>query len=265
MNKKLPLVSIIMNSYNGEKYLLQTLKSIIGQTYKNWELIFYDNFSTDNSLKIIKKLNNKKIKYFYSKKHLKLYHARNEAIKRANGKYICFLDTDDWWSKSKLQKQIMLFLNDKKVKFVYSNYYLYFQKKRKKKIFSKNFLPEGYMTQKLLDNYCTGILTVMLKKEIFIKDIFNKSYNIIGDFEFFLRLSKKYKFKCIQQPLAYYRVHNDNYSRSNNNELIVELSTWLKIAKNRIDSKKYSFKKVKIIIFKHKLKQFFNFLFSFKY
>ena len=63
-NSKKPLVSIIMNCYNGEKYLKQSIKSIINQTYKNWELIFWDNCSTDNSKKITKKFKDNRIYYF---------------------------------------------------------------------------------------------------------------------------------------------------------------------------------------------------------
>ena len=92
-----PLVSIIMNCHNGEKYLKKSIKSVISQNYKNWELIFWNNQSKDNSKKIFKLFNDKRLKYFESKKFQKLYEARNSAIKNAKGEYICFLDTDDWW------------------------------------------------------------------------------------------------------------------------------------------------------------------------
>ena len=77
MKKKLPLVSIIMNCHNGEKYLINSLNSIFAQDYHNWELIFWDNKSHDNSKKIIKKYQDKRVRYFYSNRLLPLYHARN--------------------------------------------------------------------------------------------------------------------------------------------------------------------------------------------
>ena len=101
MKKKSPLVSIIMNCYNGEKFLEKSLKSITDQTYKNWELIFWDNNSNDNSKKVFKKFTDKRFKYYKSKKVLNLYHARNLAIKHAKGNYICFLDVDDLWVRKK--------------------------------------------------------------------------------------------------------------------------------------------------------------------
>jgi len=67
------LVSIIINCYNGQKYLLNAIKSVINQNYKNWEIIFWDNKSNDNSRKIVKKIKDKRIKYFLSKKHTTLY------------------------------------------------------------------------------------------------------------------------------------------------------------------------------------------------
>ncbi len=81
-NKK---VSIIMNCHNGEKYLNKSISSIINQSYKNWELIFFDNKSDDDSKKILKNFRDNRIKYFKSKKFLKLYEARNLAIKKAQG------------------------------------------------------------------------------------------------------------------------------------------------------------------------------------
>ena len=121
-NSKKPLVSIIMNCYNGEKYLKESIKSIINQTYKNWELIFWDNCSTDNSKKITKKFKDNRIYYYKSKQFVNLYEARNLALKKCKGKYISFLDTDDKWKPNKLYKQISFFKKNKNIKMLYSNY-----------------------------------------------------------------------------------------------------------------------------------------------
>ncbi len=94
MEKK---VSIIINCFNGEKYLKQTLDSILGQEYKNWELIFWDNKSTDSSPVILKTYNDERIKYFLATEHTSLYTARNLAAEKATGDFLAFLDCDDWW------------------------------------------------------------------------------------------------------------------------------------------------------------------------
>jgi glycosyltransferase involved in cell wall biosynthesis len=105
-NKFSPLVSVIMNCYNGAKYLDESIQSVISQTYDNWELIFWDNRSEDKSSEIFKKYQDKRFKYFYANKHATLYKARNLAIEKSKGDFIAFLDTDDTWSKDKLNKNI---------------------------------------------------------------------------------------------------------------------------------------------------------------
>jgi glycosyltransferase involved in cell wall biosynthesis len=215
-----------MNCYNGQRYLSEAIKSVINQTYKNWELIFYDNCSTDNSKEIFKSFNDKRLKYFKSKKKLRLYDARNMAIQKSTGKFITFLDTDDIWLQNKLKIQIQFLSKNKQAQFIYSNYYI-LNSKKNKYIAHNSSLSSGYITQDLLDVYRVGILTVLIDKKIFKKDNFNKKYNIIGDFDFFLNISRKIKFYAIQKPLAIYRLHNANYSKKNMKNYVIELSFWI--------------------------------------
>jgi glycosyltransferase involved in cell wall biosynthesis len=97
-----PLVSIIINCHNGEEYLEQTLRSVLNQTYKNWELIFFDNSSNDESKNIFKSFDDKRFRYFYNTEKINLYHARNKAIQKTKGEFISFIDCDDWWEKNNL-------------------------------------------------------------------------------------------------------------------------------------------------------------------
>ena len=113
-----PLVSIIMSCFNGEKYLSKALESIIDQEYQNWELIFWDNQSNDNSSIIFKKYDDERFKYFYAESHTYVSEARTKAIKNANGEILAFLDVDDWWEKNKLSNQIELFNHNYKKKIL---------------------------------------------------------------------------------------------------------------------------------------------------
>jgi len=228
-----------MNCLNGAKYLKQSIKSVIDQKYKNWELIFWDNNSSDNSAEILFSFKDKRIKYFRSNNFSKLYRGRNLAIKKAKGDYITFLDTDDWWIKNKLIKQVSLLEKNKNIKIIYSNLYFFDQKKRKKRLFMKTKLDSGKIAKKLLKKYVVGILTVLIDRKIFKNYKFNEHYTIIGDFDLFIRLSLKYHFYAIQKPLAYYRVHDSNYLENNTQEYISELKYWIK-------NNYYQFKKKKI-------------------
>ncbi len=235
------LVSIIMNCQNGEKYLQKAINSIFSQSYKNWELIFWDNRSTDNSKKILNSFTDKRIRYFKAKRTTRLYEARNLAIKKARGEFVSFLDVDDWWLPEKLEKQIEVFNKDRSLEIVYSKCYWYYQKLKKKKINSIIDLPSGLITQKLLNKYVMSILTVLIKRQLFKQYRFNKTFDIIGDYDFFLRVSTKKKIACVQEPLAYYRSHGSNLSKLKIGRFISELSNWINKNKRIEMFKEFSF------------------------
>ncbi len=229
-----------MNCHNGEKFLKESLRSIIFQTYKNWELIFFDNNSSDNSIKIVKNLNDKRIKILKNKKYLTLYNARNLAIKKTKGTYIAFLDVDDTWEKSKLKTQINFLLKNKSFQLAYSNYLVKDQIRNIRYLKFKKKLKSGYITQQLLDDYTIGILTTLIKKKALKKINFNKKYNIIGDFDCFVQISLKNKIAYIDKPLATYRLHRDNFTFKNMKLYIKEMSVWLKDNKPKYLKKNYS-------------------------
>ena len=109
-----------MNCRNGEEYLREAIDSIYTQDYKNWEIIFWDNASTDNSASIAK-CYDKKLRYFKSDNDLTLGAARNLAMAEARGEYLTFLDCDDIWFPEKLKKQTLLLDTQSGADFIYSN------------------------------------------------------------------------------------------------------------------------------------------------
>tara|TARA_B100000029_G_C17533660_1_gene944101 strand:+ start:153 stop:941 length:789 start_codon:yes stop_codon:yes gene_type:complete len=257
-SKKDEIVSIIMNCHNGDKYLKKSISSVLKQSYKKWELIFFDNKSNDNSRKIISNYKDKRIKIFKSKKYLKLYEARNEAIKKAQGKYICFLDTDDWWAPKKIEIQLKTLIKNK-YDMVYSNFFNFYQSSGKKEI-SKNLqLPSGLITQQLLDNYVVGILTVLIKKKFFNKKMFNKKYEIVGDFDYIINFSIDNKIGSIQQPLAYYRLHEKNFSHLKIKLYIKELKNWIRKNSYKLEKKNFNLDSQKKYLLKLKVKNFLKY------
>ena len=117
----LGLVSIIMPNYNSEKYINATIKSVLAQTYQNWELIFVDDCSTDSSLNLVRAFDDKRIRVFQNEFNSGAAVSRNYALRIAQGKWIAFLDSDDLWQPDKLEKQIS-FMVENNYDFTYTNY-----------------------------------------------------------------------------------------------------------------------------------------------
>ena len=136
MKNQQPLVSVIMNCHNGEKYLREAIDSVISQTYNNWELIFWDNHSTDKTSDIIKSYTDSRIYYYYTNTFTTLGKARNSAIDVSNGEIIAFLDADDIWLKEKLIKQIPLF-RDKDIGIVICDSYSFNEKNLERQLYKK--------------------------------------------------------------------------------------------------------------------------------
>ena len=104
--KKNDLFSIIMPCYNGEKFLKQSIDSVLQQTYENWELIIINDCSTDASAKIISEFEDHRISLIDNLRNEGVAFSRNEGIRKAKGNFIAFIDSDDLWSKNKLFRQI---------------------------------------------------------------------------------------------------------------------------------------------------------------
>ena len=221
------LVSIIMNCYNGEKYLKETIDSVISQTYQNWEIIFWDNQSSDESKNICLSYNDNRIKYFYSNIHTNLYSARNSALIKSSGEYIAFLDTDDLWHANKLQFQIEFF-SDPQIGIVCSNFIFLNEMNNKIKNWHKKDIKSGWVLDELLKDYFIGMPTVVIRKEsiLNIKKPFNANFNIIGDFDLFTRICQNWKLQYIHKTLATYRWHGKNLAFIETDREIIELKEW---------------------------------------
>ncbi len=222
-----------MNCYNGETYLSESIKSVLSQTYENWELIFWDNQSKDKSAEIFRSYNDKRLKYYSASNHTLLYEARNEAIKKSSGEFIAFLDTDDFWEKDKLELQIPLF-EDLEVGVVYGDLYVINEKLNRKKTFLKRRKPTGFILSDLLKNYCTALVTLVIRKSFLdnYKPAFDNTFHIMGDFDLMIKMSVKYKFACVKKPIATWRVHGKNESLLHKDKQIEELKIWYKKMEN---------------------------------
>jgi glycosyltransferase involved in cell wall biosynthesis len=220
---KEPLISVIMNCYNSSKYLKEAIDSVFAQTYTNWEIIFWDNQSTDESAEIFKSYKDERCKYFYASEHTTLGEARNLAVEKANGDWIGFLDCDDLWLPEKLEKQVAI-LNeeDDSLGLVYGKMQLLVMEEGSKTNFAKNLqkkkdksLPEGFIFNRLLMKNFVPLLSGLLLKEGFIKvGGINKNFKMAEDYDIFLKITKLYKARAVQEVCCVYRVHGSNMSHT---------------------------------------------------
>src|SRR3989344_1852918 len=215
MDNIMPTVSVIMNCLNCSKYLKEAIDSVFAQTYQDWEIIFFDDNSSDNSLEIAKSYG-KNVKCFRSDQTYSLGQARNLAIEKSSGKYLAFLDCDDKWLPAKLQKQVNEFEKDESVGIVCSNAFL-FNKNGEDfphPDYLKTIPPQGLVFGELLKNYFLCLPTVAIRKEVLLSigEWFDKRFSQIEEVDVFLRIAKNWKVAYIPEVLAKYRIHRDSWT-----------------------------------------------------
>jgi teichuronic acid biosynthesis glycosyltransferase TuaG len=221
------LVSILMPAYNAEKFIEESIRSVIAQTYKNWELIVIDDGSTDDTGQIVEKirLEDNRVRYLYQTNQRQAA-ARNNGFKVSQGSWIAFLDADDLWSPKKLEIQLGT-ASDYQVQVLYSTgYYLTQSPEESESYNTKVGLYSGEeMYKELLHNNIIPILSVILHRDVVIEvgsqDI---SANVHGceDYDYWLRIAKlNYSFYGVPEHLFHYRVHNEGTSANKQNMLKV--------------------------------------------
>ena len=224
MNSKNPLVSVVINCYNGEKFLKEAIDSVYSQSYNDWEIILWDNSSTDNSAKIAKSYG-LKLRYYYSDKNLPLGKARNKALSVCNGELICFLDTDDLMCPDKLKHQVPLFKN-LKVGIVSSQTIFFKNNKILGYGPNKNKIPIGNIFSKIIENYFLSIESVIFRKKSLDNILggysFNDNFSVCEEADLFIRILFKWDFDFYPVPLSKRRIHDNNISKNNRMEILNE-------------------------------------------
>lgn len=194
------LVSILIVTYNAEKFIKTTLKSCLEQTYKNIEVLILDNNSSDNTIKIIKAFSDTRIKLFIGQENIGPYRGLNFLIDRASGQYIAIQDHDDVWFPEKLEKQISFLDNNTNFLACGTNIYYYFEK-RKIFILSVNNFKTNFVDHISLVFRNRGL---RYNTEYLLTDAYFQR-NIIG---------KISDIACLPEPLAMKRVRSDGKNLS---------------------------------------------------
>lgn len=197
------LVSIIMPSYNCGKYVEETIRSVQAQTYHNWEIIFVDDNSTDDTRQLVDsmRLVDSRIRFYQNKENMGAAISRNNALREAKGRWVAFLDSDDLWEPTKLEKQI-IFMEENGYAFSYTAYQ---EINGESKPTGVHISGPTHVTKTGMFAFCwPGCLTVMYDASkiglIQIEDI--KKNN---DYAMWLKVCKKADCYLLDECLAKYR------------------------------------------------------------
>ena len=197
-------VDIILPNYNSEKFINESIQSVIKQNFQNWRLIIIDDNSDQKTKEILKKYENfKKIKIYWFKKNRGAAYCRNYGIKNSKSSYIAFLDSDDYWEKNKLKNQIS-FMRTNNYEFTYTNYTTIGKKKIKIKP------PHRLSFSSFIKNTSIGTSTMIVKRKI-IKNIKFTNTKICEDYFFKCKILKKIKFAhSLNKYLTRYRIRKNS-------------------------------------------------------
>lgn len=207
-----PLISIITPNYNCEKFISQTIESVLAQTYPNWEMLIVDDCSTDNSYQIALEYSQKdsRIKVYQNEKNSGAAVSRNKAIELSQGEYLAFLDSDDLWLPEKLEKQLR-FMEENDCDFSYSRYSLIDE--NNVSIGRVVRIPRVLSYIKYLHHCFTGCLTVMYRKD-FAQEIRSIDVKNNNDYGLFLQVVKKSnRAMGYNDVTGCYRIRSNSMSR----------------------------------------------------
>ena len=199
-------VSIVLPTYNGAKYIRQSIDSCLNQTYKNIELIVVDDGSTDRTPQIIQSYTDPRIKYLRHEKNKGLPRALNTGFAHATGSYLTWTSDDNLYAKEAIEKMLS-FLKQKKGSFVYCDFYLL-----KNNNFSQRRLfrlPDRVNLGN--SNHIRACFLYSRKVKDIIGD-YDPEVLLSEDYDYWIRVSKKFSMYHLNEPLYYFRMHHDTLS-----------------------------------------------------
>jgi glycosyltransferase involved in cell wall biosynthesis len=225
------LVSIITPMYNGERFVGDTINSVLNQTYSNWEIIVIDDGSKDKGPEKVKAYADKDSRInIFSQANGGSAAARNNGIRRAKGQYISLLDADDTWNPDFLEKQIKL-MNDKKALLVYSSHTRIDE--NSKEILKPFIVPEKITYDDLLKSCYISCLTGLYDTSVYGKVYLREDMKSLrDDYVYWLEIIKKVKIAYgNKEVIANYRILNSSASRKKSKVIIPHFKVLYKVEK----------------------------------
>ena len=212
----MPLVSVIVNVRNGASTLQEALDSVIGQTFSDWEVIVWDDCSTDGSANIVAQFSDPRIRYFLSPEETSLGKARDNAIRQARGEWLAFLDQDDVWLPRKLEMQMAL--ADQHTGIIYGRTVRFYPSGMRRDYDQAHEfkpLPEGDVFTQLFSKGCFIAMSsaVFRRSAIEERGGIPKEISIIPDYYLYAAVARRYPVRAVQEVVCRYRMHGANTSR----------------------------------------------------
>ena len=212
----MPSVSVIMNVRNGASTLREALDSVMAQTFADWELIVWDDRSTDASAAIVAEYRDPRVRYFLSAEDTSLGKARSLAIRQASGEWLAFLDQDDVWLPTKLEKQMAL--ADEGVGLIYGRTVRFYPNGRERdydQAHEFQLLPEGDIFIELFTKSCFIAMSSAMFRRSAVEEIggIADDIQIIPDYYLYTAVARRYRARAVQEVVCRYRMHAANTSR----------------------------------------------------
>ncbi len=224
----LPMISVIMPVYNGEKYLQESINSILNQTYKYFEFIILNDGSSDKTEEIILSYNDPRIVYVKNETNLEIVKTLNKGISLAKGKYIARMDADDISLPKRFEVQLNFLENNSSISICGSWIETFgYQKK-----LWKSPISHDEIKARLLLNSSIFHPTVMIKKAVFHQFLYEQEYKKAEDYALWVKAIDSFKFHNIPEVLLRYRIHNNQTNVIEQRVIAKEIRT---IMLNKID------------------------------
>jgi teichuronic acid biosynthesis glycosyltransferase TuaG len=216
MKSKNPLISVIVPTYNRKDLLKETIDSVLGQTFNELELIIVDNYSDYDFFNFIETFNDDRIRPFQNKNEGIIAVSRNYGLRKAQGEYIAFLDSDDLWYPEKLEKQLRFLELNPQYHWVYCGVEDFDNATGKTlHILKLSDNDQGNITERLIKENIISSTTPLIKKSVFDEiGVFNerRKFRAFEDWELWLRIAAKFPVGLINEVLTRYRIHQTNTS-----------------------------------------------------
>lgn len=229
--RSLPLISVIINVKNGERFLSDSIESVLAQTFNDFELIVFDNRSSDSSRDIALKysLRDSRVRLISAKVTSDLYAARNKALKYAKAEFVAFLDSDDMWVSAKLKDSYEA-IRTSDACFCYTNFMILDEFSKTSRVAYRSALPRGHLKPSFFWTYPVCFSTILFKKSCLVARTgpFDENSNHLGDVKLVAEIAKNCQATSINTPLTLYRLHESSLSFSDLENKRRETNNWIK-------------------------------------